>query len=420
MPSAERLLISAILRAKSNSEVKILGLKPADFLTYGEEFRFIGENGVPSKGVFRERFPEFRLADADSGDIPLLVDRVREKKVRTEFANVVEKHVKQIDKKTPMELVAGMIRDLETVQGMHSLGQDIDIFNNIGFMVDEFKRRRRNRIEGRHIGIPTSIPTLDKETDGMSPGEVWTIVGRMGDGKTWLSLEFAVSAVIHNKKVLYISLEMTPEMIGFRVHTLLYALMHPDKKKNRFPNLELIRGEKVKPSKYRKFLKQARTELQAKLIIPQLSHNFHFNTAAVAAKIEEHKPDLVVIDYIGLMAGDSGKGNKIENWQEISSQMRDLKLMSLRYSIPIVVNAQANRGAALGEEVPKLHQIAGSDAIGAHSDRVIALRLLPSRRLKIGVIKNRNGRQSFMIDCKWDINNGFIKELPPEAEDFEE
>lgn len=420
MASAERLLISSILRAKSNGQVKILGLKPEDFIVFKEEFRYVSENGVPSKATFKERFPEFNyVKNVAESDIPLLVDRVRDKKIRTEFASAVEKHVKQIDKKKPIDLITGMVRDLENIQGSYSLSQDVDIFNNTNFIVDEFKRRRRERKAGREPGIPTSIPTLDKETGGMAPGEVWTIVGRQGEGKTWLSLEFACSACIHNKKVLYISLEMPPELIAFRVHTLLYALTNPKAKENKFPNLELIRGLKVTPKRYRKWLKELRGTFQAKFIIPQLSRNFYFNTSSVAAKIEEHHPDLVVIDYIGLMSSDGGKG-KIENWQEIKSQMRDLKTMALRYSIPIVVNAQANRAAALGEDVPKLHQIAGSDAIGADSDRVIALRLLPSRRLRIGVVKNRHGRQAFLFDCKWDINQGFLHEIPPENEEFEE
>ncbi len=415
--SAERLLISAILRSGSNSKVKILGLSPKDFTIYKEEFAFLLEDGVPSKSVFLERFPDFKIRKVKPSDIERLVDRVRDNKLRADLSTAIKETVDELDTKRPIDLVAALNRKLDAMNGQFSTSMDVDILANSDYMVDEYKRRTKAAKSGGTVGIPFGIETLDKEIGGMFDGEIITIVGRQGDGKTWLSLDFAASARIHAKNVLYISLEMPPELIGFRLHTLLYALMNPNKKHNKFPNLNLILGKEISPKLYREWLEKVRKKNDAKFIIPQLSRNFFFSTSTVASKIEQHRPDVVFIDYIGLMQGDN---KKIENWQEISQQMRDLKTMALRYKIPIVVNAQANRAAAdpKSEDVPRLHQIAGSDSIGANSDRVLSLRLLPSKKLRIGVEKNRYGRDKFHFDCKWDIDQGFIKEIPPES--FEE
>ncbi len=417
--SAERLLISAILKSGSNSEVKILGLAAKDFTAYKEEFAYLMDSGVPSIATFQERFPDFKVRNVKSSDIHLLVDRVRDNKIRRELQIAVKSIADQLGEKKPIDLVMDLSRKMDTIQGSFSTSKDVDLIGNAELMVNEYRRRLRSSKSGQTAGIPFGIPTLDKEIGGMFGGEIITIVGRQGDGKTWLSLEFSTSAIIHNKRVLYISLEMPPELIGFRVHTLLFALLNPSKKQNKFPNLSLIMGKDINSKTYASWLETVRKDHKnSKFIVPSLSRNFIFSTATVAAKIEEHRPDLVVIDYIGLMAGEN---KRIENWQEIGQQMKDLKNFALRYNLPIIVNAQANRSAAdpKSESVPMLHQIAGSDAIGASSDRVISLRLLPSKRLRIGLEKNRYGRDKFHFDCKWDINQGFLHEMKPE-DGFEE
>lgn len=411
MASAERLLISAILQAEDNSIPKQEGLSPKDFIVHKPEYSFIIQNGVPSKALFRQQFPDFKFAKSQGKDIPHLVLLVRKERVKHELHKAIESVIKDVEDKNPLDLAKRLGDAMDKIQGMYSMSRDVDILNNAELLVDEFKRRVHMRKEGKQVGIPTGIPTIDTETSGLAPSELWVIVGRQGDGKTWLSLEFTASAIIHKLSVLYISLEMPPELIAFRLHTLLWALRHPKKKQNKFPNLELIRGEgSVKA--YRQYLDNLRTTYKSKFIVPQLSSNFIFTTSTVAAKIEEHKPALVVIDYIGLMQSEGGKG-KIENWQEIAQQIRELKTMAMHYQIPIVVNAQANRAANDENTAPKLHQIAGSDAIGANSDRVISLRMLPSKNLRISIEKNRYGRQNFTFDVKWNINHGFMRELPP-------
>jgi replicative DNA helicase len=417
--SAERLLISAILRSGSISKVRMLGLRPQDMVLYKEEFSFLLDNDVPSKAVFHERFPDFKIRKVKPSDIDNLVDRVRDNKIQSDLGNIMKNTANQIGEKRPIELVIALARSLDEIQGRFSSGKDIDILSSTDLMVDEYKRRQKSSKNGNTVGIPFGIPTLDKEMGGMSPGEVITVVGRQGEGKTWFSLDAAASAVIHNKKVLYISLEMPPELIGFRLHTLLYGITH-ENKKNRFPNLNLIMGKDIDPKKYKTYLEKVRKEYKGSFVVPQLSRNFFFSTATVASKIEEHRPDLVVIDYIGLMQGDN---KKIENWQEISQQIRDLKNFALRYKIAMMVNAQANRQAAdpKNDDAPKLHQISGSDAIGANSDRVISLRLMSKvNKLLVSVEKNRYGRAKFSFKCKWDVDQGFIKELPSEEQFFEE
>lgn len=408
MPSSERLLISAILQSGDNSFVKQEGLTPKDFIAHKAEFDYISQNGVPSKVMFKKQFPDFSILKSESKDIPQLVTLVRKERIKHEFHRAIEKVLNQVDTAQPMDLAKKLYDSMGRITSMYVTAKDVDVLGDTEFVENDYKKRIKMRKEGRQVGIPTGIPTIDEITGGLAPGELWVIVARQGQMKTWLSLEFAASATIYNVPVLFISLEMPPELIAYRYHTLMWALRHPKRKQNKFANLALLRGE---PSLklYRKFLENVKSTYKTKFIIPDLNSNFNFTTATVAQKIEEHHPGLVVVDYIGLMQSDST--GRIDNWQELAQQVRELKKMALQYKIPIVVNAQANRSSADGKEAPKLHQISNSDAIGATADRVMSLKKMPSGMLRISIEKNRNGRDNFYFDVKWDINNGFLKEV---------
>ena len=78
--------------------------------------------------------------------------------------------------------------------------------------------------------------------------------------------------------------------------------------------------------------------------------------------------------------------------------------------IPIVVVAQANRGAVpSGEEddkAPELETIRDSDGIAFNASKVIAMRQLKNQVLRLEVKKQRFGVVGAKLDYTWDINTG--------------
>jgi len=62
-------------------------------------------------------------------------------------------------------------------------------------------------------GLTTGIDKLDKSTTGIRKGELWSIGGRQGDGKSALALQIAAANIEHEIPVGIFGLEMTREEI---------------------------------------------------------------------------------------------------------------------------------------------------------------------------------------------------------------
>jgi replicative DNA helicase len=69
---------------------------------------------------------------------------------------------------------------------------------------------------GQFDGLSTGIPRLDQILGGLRPGEITLIGGDPNNGKSALAANIAVN-VAHNKKVLFITLEMLAPAIGTRM-----------------------------------------------------------------------------------------------------------------------------------------------------------------------------------------------------------
>jgi len=131
------------------------------------------------------------------------------------------------------------------------------------------------------------------------------------------------------------------------------------------------------------------------------------------ALIEQHKPDIVGIDQLSLMADyRAGKGE--QERIKFTHLAEDLYLTSEKYGIPIITPAQASRESVKGkakggsDDAPELHQIAESDGVGQNSTRVIAIKQMGAT-MKFSIRKNRYGKNNQELLMLWDIDRGIVK-----------
>ena len=82
--------------------------------------------------------------------------------------------------------------------------------------MDEIDRISSNG--GIGTGIPTGFSELDQITNGLHPGQMITVAGRPGAGKSTLGMDFARSAAVkHGKPTVFFSLEMSKLEIMMRL-----------------------------------------------------------------------------------------------------------------------------------------------------------------------------------------------------------
>jgi replicative DNA helicase len=94
---------------------------------------------------------------------------------------------------------------------------------------------------------------------------------------------------------------------------------------------------------------------------------------AVARRAHQRTPlDLVIIDYLQLVKGDSkrGKENRVCEVEEISGGIKDL---AKTLKVPVLVLAQLNRDPDKRGGRPSLSDLKGSGAIEQDSDIVIMI-----------------------------------------------
>lgn len=211
-------------------------------------------------------------------------------------------------------------------------------------------------------GIPTGFTKLDKETNGLHPGQLVIIAARPGLGKSTLAIDIAREAAINNKMATAIfSLEMSMAEIAMRILSAETGIY-----------LQSMRAGGISDNEWA-IMAERRSAISAAPLLIDDSPNL--NIVEIRAKcrrmIKEFDLKLVIIDYIQLMTS----GKKVENrQQEVSEFSRSLKLLAKELKVPVVALSQLNRKSEDGtNKKPELSQLRESGSLEQDADVVILI-----------------------------------------------
>ena len=240
-------------------------------------------------------------------------------------------------------------------------------------------------------GIASPWHLLDHEVLGWKPGDLVTVVARLGIGKTWWALIVADHAHKNGSNIGFVSMEMSPEQIALRRDAIRYGI----------PFSDLIRGEldHVTRDRYKVSLLDEKTAENDWF----LAANGRIQTLAdLELFIEQTKVDLVVVDGIYLM-GDL----RVPLFERVTNTIRATKKLAMRKQVPVICTTQFNRNVKSNNMRGGVENIAFADAIGQDSDVVIGLfqnqDMKRTKEMKHRIMKNRNGRP-VEFNSVWDID----------------
>jgi replicative DNA helicase len=218
--------------------------------------------------------------------------------------------------------------------------------------------------QGMLSGLATGFTELDRLTSGLQTSDLIILAARPSVGKTSLALNIAQHAALREgKSVGFFSLEMSTEQLGFRV---LCSEADVDAKKVRD-------GYASKEAIGRLVLAQttiAGTNFfiddSAGLTVPMMR--------AKAQRLKREKGlDLLIVDYLQLMAGHGRFDNRT---QEVSQISRGLKLLAKELRVPVMALSQLSRQPEQrkGEQrKPQLSDLRDSGSLEQDADVVIML-----------------------------------------------
>src|SRR5512136_2613221 len=181
------------------------------------------------------------------------------------------------------------------------------------------------------FGVPTGFIDLDRKLMGMQPSDLLIIAGRPGQGKSGFLLTVAKNAaLLHKKHVAIFSLEMSNEQV---VQRLLAQETGIDSQR--------LRNGKLNENEW-PLLTHAIEVLGDTHIY--LDDTPSLTPLALRTKCRrlhmEIGIDLVILDYIQLMGGDTRSENRV---QEVSYISRNLKALARELNVPVLAAAQLSR-----------------------------------------------------------------------------
>ena len=396
-------LISAVVRQGDHQTLLDQGISEEFFHGFPDEGKWLLHyiytyKRAPSKPAFKAQFPEFRVIAVD--DVGHYSDLVRKRHSEILTSGVISKAADQLSLGNVQKAIETMHTGAIKVASVCNVMHDNDIIGDWETDYKEFLLRKQKYEEEGFAGIPTGFPTFDERIGGFTTG-LHIVSARLGQGKSWLLLSMAVTALIAGKSIQFDSLEMPRAQVSGRVHALL-SKQYGNKV---FDNISLAQGKNIDPAEYRKFLQGLRKNLRSRMHVMDSSKG-RMGVLDVQGQIERNEPDIVYIDYITLMkmAG--------EDWSSVVKLSNDLTILANEYGIPIICAAQLNRDAATKRDDPGgPEHLARGDSIGQDATSVFANRLTSKRTMILKNVKNRHGEGGITIHLHYEPTAGIIREI---------
>ncbi len=355
---------------------------------------------VPEVGILMERHKDFEPVSDIKAETGYYLDRLKSEFISNKIKSIILKSGASLKEDAPSRVLAQMQSDLANLSRYTNNVRDLDI-TDLDAAARHFESvRERSAAMGGSPGILTGFDAIDKAyPTGMAPGHLIVAIGWPGRGKTWFTSYLACKAWEQGFKPMIISLEMSPENMRDRIYTMLGSGL--------FRASDLSKGDinldDFKSWGTKKF------EGKNSFVLVSNEGTAEVTPATVQGKIDQHKPDLVILDYHQLFNDNKRSNSEVERNRNIS---REFKLLAVSNNIPIIdITAATADDISDQDEPPMMSQVAWSKAIEYDADMAMAIHRYPgTNMIEVVSRKNRHGHEfDFYLD--WDINRGIVKEI---------
>jgi replicative DNA helicase len=213
-------------------------------------------------------------------------------------------------------------------------------------------------------GVPSGFTDLDRVTSGWQKSDLIILAARPGMGKTAFVLSAARNAAMQfNKGVAVFSLEMSTSQLVKRLISSEVELTS-----------EKLRTGHLTDYEWKRLVDKTSRLSQAPIFIDDTPSLSILELKAKCRRLKQKSDiQLIIIDYLQLMSGDSGKGGNRE--QEIAMISRSLKQLAKELNVPVIALSQLSRAVETrgGDKRPQLSDLRESGSIEQDADMVIFL-----------------------------------------------
>jgi replicative DNA helicase len=237
-------------------------------------------------------------------------------------------------------------RDLQPIQ---------EVLSEVYDRVDRMSQR------GDEImGVPTGLIDLDRLFGGLQKSDLLIVAGRPGMGKTGFMLSIAKNAAQkHKKHIAFFSLEMSNEQLVQRLVAQETGI-----------DTQRLRSGKLNDDEWPLFTHAIEVLSDTHIFLDDTPAITPLQLRTKCRRLHlEYSLDLVIVDYLQLMSGDTRIDNRV---QEVSYISRNLKVLARELNIPVLAAAQLSRAVEQrADKKPVLSDLRESGSIEQDADIVM-------------------------------------------------
>lgn len=263
------------------------------------------------------------------------------------------------------------------------------------------------------MGVFSGYKVLDDYTWGIKNSEMMIISGATSSGKSLLMMNMAINAWLGSnnpnifngnyaddgKNVLYVTLEMSKRQLEQRVDANIAKIRHRAIMRGNLHDYEL---------KDWKTSLSFQESYDKKFYIVDMPRGT--TTMEIEAKFDaivgQFRPDLVCVDYLGIMKPNRSHGS---DWEDLGHIAEDLHEFCRKKNIPLITAAQRKgRVRSLSknkaETVEDSEEIGRSKMIGDNSNIILLIENRNEEHLRedmiVHITKNRDGPKGKVVLLK--------------------
>lgn len=301
-------------------------------------------------------------------------------------------------------LEKGKLEDIETgIKKVIKFNLDTALGVQLSDIDGRYEKIKKLEVER----IPTGMPQLDALLHGgWGRKELYACAAPPGIGKSIFLANWSVNAIKQGFNALVYTLEISEERLSMRHDAIL----------TKIPTDELLYDiDKIK-DKYRLFAKTSKANMWIKEFPTKgasVNHmRSHFEQLAL---YEDFRPDVIFVDYAGLMRPSYRVG---DNYEDLRAIFEDLRGWAVELDVPIITAAQTNR-KSLDEkggtkEIITMAQVADSLGITQVLDMFLTITQSRSEKeegvINLYIDKHRHGESSKSIKFSIDYKNFILEE----------
>lgn len=257
--------------------------------------------------------------------------------------------------------------------------------SSIGHDFIEDAEARYDFYHEEHARIPFDLDILNKITGGGLRRKTLTLVmAETGGGKSIFLCHSAAAHLAMGYNALYITMEMSEEMIAQRIDANLFDI----------PLLDLVELDK---DSYTKSIDKLKNKTNGRLIIKEYpsgaasSANFRHLINELRIK-KNFIPDVIYIDYLNICTSARIKNTQANSYTIMKSVAEEIRGLATEFDVPILSATQVNRSGVANSDVD-MTSISESMGVAHTLDLFLALivseELDQLNQIMIKQLKNR-------------------------------